>query len=72
MIRIKGRYVALLIINIDKEYEDGTTYPVAEAKKRLHENLTPGLQALLQMQVDQGTVQVVEQFIDLYEVRDEH
>lgn len=69
MRRFKGRYVAQLIINIDAEYEDGTTYPIAEARKRLHEKLTPCTQAFLQMHMGgKGTVELDEQYFDLYEV----
>lgn len=70
MKRYKGKYKAQIIINIDVSYEDDSKlYPVAEAKERLLNNLTPGLQMHLQAHMGgKGTVEVVDPSVELYEV----
>lgn len=70
MKRYKGKYKAQIVLNIDTSYDDDEkTYPVAEAKKRMLDNLTHGLQLFLQSHMgNKGTVEVVEPSVELYEV----
>lgn len=70
MKRYKGKYKAQIIINIDASYEDDSKlYPVAEAKERLLQIMTHGLQKFIQAHMGgKGTVEVIDPTVELYEV----
>ena len=70
MKRYKGKYKAQIIINIDASYDDDSKlYPVAEAKERLLQIMTPGLQMFIQAHMgNKGTVEVIDPTVELYEV----
>lgn len=69
MKRYKGKYKAQIVLNIDTSYDDEKTYPVAEAKERMLNILTNGLQLFIQIHMgDKGTAEVIEPSVELYEV----
>lgn len=69
MSRIKGRYVAQIIIDIDTPYNEQDDRPIAEVKERFRTMLTPMIREELQNNVgDDGKVTVSEALIDIYEV----
>lgn len=69
MSRIKGKYVAQLIIDIDAPYDDQDDRPIAEVKERFRTMLTPLISEDIQKGVGSyATVNLVEQFVDVYEV----
>lgn len=45
--RIKGKYIAQVIINVDMEYTD-TDLPIAKVKERFARMMTPMVQKALQ------------------------
>ena len=68
MSRIKGRYVGQIIITIDVPRKK-TDFPIAEIKENFRQKLTKGLQEELQSQMeDLGTIELDEQYLDVYEV----
>ena len=68
MNRIKGRYVAQLIIDIDTPYGAQDDRPIAEVKERFRTMLTPMLHDHIQKSMGDAVVNLVEQFVDVYEV----
>ena len=68
MSRLKGRYVAQLIIDIDAPFGDADSRPIAEVKDRFRTMLTPMLRESIQEEVGDGVVNLVEQLVDVYEV----
>ena len=68
MSRIKGRYVAQIIIDIDMSYNEQDDIPIAEVKERFRTMLTPMIQEELQSQMgNDGKVIVHEEFNEIYE-----
>lgn len=69
MSRLKGRYVAQLIIDIDIPYNDQDDRPIAEVKERFRMMLTPLIRENIQNGVGSyAAVNLVEQYLDVYEV----
>lgn len=72
--RIKGRYAAQVIIDIDVDAEK-TRLPINEIRKNITEGLTPALQDELQSQLDgdlEGcTVELIQQYADVWEVEED-
>lgn len=69
MNRVKGRYVAQIIIEINSPYREGKDFPIDVVKKNFREGLTAGLKEELQSQIDDiGTVEINEQYLDVYGV----
>lgn len=69
MDRIKGRYVAQIIVDINMPYRKSSDRPVADIKERFRKMLTPMIEAELQDQMgSDGKVIVNEQLLDVYEV----
>lgn len=69
MDRIKGRYVAQIIVDINMPYRKSSDRPVADIKERFRKMLTPMMEAELQDQMgSDGKVIVNEQLLDVYEV----
>lgn len=69
MNRIKGRYVAQLIVDIDTPYGDPDDRPIAEVKERFRTMLTPMIREELQNHMGKdAVVNLVEQLVDVYEV----
>lgn len=72
--RIKGRYVAQVIIDIDVDAEK-TGLPFDEIHKNITEGLTPALQDELQSQLDgdlEGcTVELIQQYADVWEAEED-
>lgn len=69
MSRIKGIYVAQMIIDIDMSYNEQDYGSIAEVKKRFRTMLTPMIQEELQSQISgDGKVTVHEEFNEIYEV----
>lgn len=67
--RIKGRYVAQIIVDINMPYVESKCRPMAEVKERFRKMLTPMIEAELQDQMgSDGKVIVNEQLLDVYEV----
>ena len=69
MSRIKGRYVAQVILTVDVERTEDMA-PFEEIK----ENFT-GITEEIKKELEQGdftTVEVIEQFSDLYEVEEDN
>lgn len=73
--KVKGRYVAQVIIDIDMDSKI-ITKPVtlSELHKEITENLTPALKELIEHEVagpEEGcTVDVIQQYADLYEAEE--
>lgn len=69
-VRVKGRYVAQIIIDIDVDAEK-TSLPINEIRKNVTEGLTPALQDELQSQLDSDlkgcTVELTQQYADVWE-----
>lgn len=72
--RIKGKYVAYVIIDIDVDAKK-TGLPFGEIHKNITEGLTPALKDELQSQLDgeiRGcTIEVIQQYADVWEVEEE-
>ena len=69
MSRIKGRYVAQVMIDINLPYRESEDRPMADIKERFRKMLTPMIQEELQDQLgSDGNVTVSEQLLDVYEV----
>lgn len=69
MNRLKGRYVAQITIEINAPYREGEDLPIDVVKKNFREGLTAGLKEELQQQIeDMGTVEIAEQYLDVYGV----
>ena len=69
--RIKGRYVAQIEIDIDCEYKPGQMLPFPEIKERIvGGEVTQNIRELIQDEIDAGSVTVTQQYADLYEVED--
>lgn len=69
MSRIKGRYVAQVMIDINLPYRESEDRPMADIKERFRKMLTPMIEAELQDQMgSDGKVIVNEQLLDVYEV----
>ena len=67
--RIKGRYEGRLIVNIDTPYDKDTDFPMAKVKENFRKHFTEALLEELQIQLDgEGTVELEEQYLDVYEV----
>lgn len=68
--RIKGRYAAQVIIDIDVDAEK-TSLQIDEIRKNITEGLTPALQDELQSQLDGDlkgcTVELIQQYADVWE-----
>ena len=70
--RIKGRYVAQIVIEFDYEKEEGML-PFGEIKKKVVDGeLTNAIRDVVIDEVidDYGTVAVTQQYADMYEVED--
>lgn len=69
---IKGRYVALVEIDFaidEKQYKN--VYPMSEVKKNF-EGFTPELKKMLENELgEEATVNVTQQYADIYQVEDE-
>lgn len=69
MSRIKVRYVAQLIVDIDTPYGAQDDRPIAEVKERFRTMLTPMIREKLQFHMGKdAVVNLVEQLVDVYEV----
>lgn len=68
MSRLKGRYVAQLIIDINTPYREQDDRPIAEVKERFKTMLTPMLHERIQKSIGDAAVNLVEQYLDVYEV----
>lgn len=69
MSRIKGRYVAQVMIDINLPYRESEDRPMADIKERFRKMLTPMIREELQDQLgSDGNVTVSEQLLDVYEV----
>ncbi len=67
--RIKGRYEGRLIVSIDAPYDREKDFPIAEVKENFRKHFTETLREELQIQLDdEGTVELEEQYLDVYEV----
>ena len=71
MSRLKGRYVATVIIEINEEYVPGRMLPVEQVKENVVKHLTPDLQKIIYNGVDCTSVKVEQQYADVYLVEDE-
>ena len=69
MSRIKGRYVAQLVMEWDQEREKNT-FPIEEIKARAKQ-LSQALKEHLLNEMDASSVEVTEQYCDFCEVDDE-
>lgn len=70
--KIKGRYVGLVMIDFDLEEGKNGVVPFAELDGLVKEKLTEIIKADLQDEIGEiGTVSVVQQYADLYRVADE-
>ena len=70
--RIKGRYVAQIVIEFDCEKEEGML-PSEEIKKRVVDGeLTDTIKDVVYGEIidDYGTVTVTQQYADMYEVEE--
>ena len=69
MNRVKCRYVAQLIVDIDTPYGEPDDRPIAEVKERFRTMLTPMLHKHIQQKLGKdAVVNLVEQLVDVYEV----
>lgn len=72
--RIKGRYAAQVIIDIDVDAEK-TNLQIDEIRKNITEGLTPALQDELQSQLDSDlkgcTVELIQQYADVWKAEEE-
>lgn len=67
--RVKGRYVAQIIVDINMLYRKSPDRSMADVKERFRKMLTPMIEAELQDQMgSDGKVIVNEQLLDVYEV----
>lgn len=69
MSRIKGRYVAQLVMEWDQEREKNTV-PIEEIKVRAKQ-LPQALKELLLNETEASSIEVTEQYCDFWEVDDE-
>ena len=65
MSRMKGRYVAQIIIEIDEEYQEGRMLPFEEIEHNFKNRLTPELEVLLLREIDCTRVKVDQQYADI-------
>lgn len=72
--RIKGRYAAQVIIDIDVDAEK-TNLQIDEIRKNIAEGLTPALQDELQSQLDSDlkgcAVELIQQYADVWEAEED-
>lgn len=72
--RIKGRYAAQVIIDIDVDAEK-TGLPFDKIHKNITEGLTPALREELQSQLDGSikgcTLELIQQYADVWEAEEE-
>lgn len=72
--RIKGRYAAQMIIDINVDAEK-TGLPLDEIRKNITEGLTPALQDELQSQLDSDlkgcTVELIQQYADVWKTEED-
>ena len=67
--RVKGRYVAQIIVDINMLYRKSSDRSMAEVKERFRKMLTPMIEAELQDQMGSDCKVIVnEQLLDVYEV----
>lgn len=66
--RLKGKYIAQVIINVDMEYTE-TDLPIAKVKERFARMMTPMVQEALQKGCGRdASVEVHQRKADIYEV----
>lgn len=72
--RIKGRYAAQIIIDINVDAEK-TGLPFDEIHKNITEGLTPALRDELQSQLNSGikgcTLDLIQQYADVWEAEED-
>ena len=72
MSRVKGRFVGLLIIDIDVPYDSKKDWPIAKAKENFRTEMPSAVEEeVLGWIGGNSTVELKEQYLDMYEVRDE-
>lgn len=68
--RLKGKYIAQVIINVDMEYTD-TGLPIAKVKERFARMMTQMVQKALQEGCgSDAVVEVNQRKADIYEVKE--
>ena len=65
MNRLKGRYVAQVIIEVDEEYVQGDMLPIEKIKDRFNNLTTPFITELIQDSYDCAKVTVDQQYADI-------
>ena len=65
MSRLKGRYVAQVIIEFDDEYVSGDMLPFDEISDRFKNTMTPALRELIQDETGATKVTVDQQYADI-------
>ena len=65
MSRLKGRYVAQVIIEFDDEYLPGDMLPFDEISVRFKNTITPALRELIQDETGATKVTVDQQYADI-------
>ena len=72
MSRLKSRYVATVIIEINEEYVPGKMLPVEKIKENIVNRISPDLQEIIASEVDCTSVKVEQQYADVYLVEEDH
>ena len=68
--RIKGKYIAQVIINVDMEYTE-TDLPITKVKERFPRMMTPKVQEALQEGCgSDAVVEVNQRKAEIYEVKE--
>ena len=65
MTRLKGRYVAQVIIEVDEEYVQGDMLPIEKIKDRFNNLTTPFITELIHDNYDCAKVTVDQQYADI-------
>lgn len=65
MTRLKARYVAQVIIEVDEEYVQGDMLPIEKIKERFNNLTTPFITELIQDNYDCAKVTVDQQYADI-------